>query len=208
MSAQAKKLLSPEEYLALERKSPIKHEYHRGEMYAMSGASREHNLITMNVAASIHGQLAGKTCEAYMGDMRVRIPSAGIYVYPDLVVTCEQPRFEDAEVDTLLNPQVVIEVTSESTESYDRSKKFGYYRQIESLREYILISQNYAHIDKFYPGEDGVWRLTDASGLDAVMELPTIGCRLKLADAYAKIKFPPEDEVNLASGLFRDGEMR
>jgi Uma2 family endonuclease len=208
MSAQPKKLMSPEEYLAIERKSPIKHEYYRGEMYAMSGASREHNLISVNIAASLHAQLAGKACETYAGDMRVKIPVEGIYVYPDLVVTCEKPKFEDSAVDTLLNPQVVIEISSASTENYDRGRKFAYYRQVDSLREYILVSQNYAHIDRFFPGDDGVWRLSDASGLDGIIELPSIDCRLKLADVYAKVEFPPEDELNRAAGLFRPGESR
>jgi Uma2 family endonuclease len=140
--------------------------------------------------------------------MRVRILSAGVYVYPDVVVTCEKPQFEDAEVDTLVNPLVIIEVSSRSTESYDRGKKFGFCREIESLREYVLISQQSAHVERFFRGDDGVWRFNDANGLEAVMELPTIGCRIKLADVYAKVEFPPEDEINRAAGLFPSGETR
>jgi len=208
MSTQPTNLISPEEYLALERKSPVKHEYRRGEVFAMSRSGREHNLVRGNVVASLHGQLAERCFEAYASDMRVRILSAGVYVYPDVVVTCEKPQFEDAEVDTLVNPLVIIEVSSRSTESYDRGKKFGFCREIESLREYVLISQQSAHVERFFRGDDGVWRFNDANGLEAVMELPTIGCRIKLADVYAKVEFPPEDEINRAAGLFPSGETR
>jgi len=189
MSAQPKRLLTPEEYLAIERDVEAKHEFYRGEMFAMGGASREHNLITGNVGAALHAQLANRSCEAYQNDLRVKVAANGLYTYPDVVVTCEKPRFEDDKFDTLLNPQSIIEVLSDTTEKYDRGKKFELYRQIESLREYVLISQDRAHIELFTRGDDGHWRLSEATGLDAAIELAAIGCRLALADVYAKVSW-------------------
>ncbi len=187
MSAQLQRLLSPEEYLAIERDTTAKHEFYRGEMFAMGGASREHNLITGNVAASIHQQIAGRPCESYQNDMRVKVASTGLYTYPDVVVTCEKPRFEDDNFDTLLNPQLIAEVLSDSIEKYDRGKKFEHYRQIDSLREYLLISQDRPHVELFTRDAGGQWTLSEATGLDAAIELPVIGCRLALADVYAKV---------------------
>lgn len=189
MSAQPKRLLTSEEYLAIERDVSMKHEFYRGEMFAMGGASREHNLITGNAGASLHAQLADRPCEAYQNDMRVKVAASGLYAYPDVVVTCEKPRFEDDKFDTLLNPQSIIEVLSDSTEKYDRGKKFELYRQIESLREYVLVSQDRAHIEVFARDDDGPWRLSEATGLEATIELPAIGCRLSLTDVYAKVSW-------------------
>ena len=189
MSAQPKRLLTPEEYLAIERGVEAKHEFYRGEMFAMGGASREHNLITGNAGASLHAQLANRPCEAYQNDMRVKVTANGLYTYPDVVVTCEKPRFEDEHFDTLLNPQAIIEVLSETTEKYDRGKKFEHYRQIESLREYALVAQDRAHVELFTRGEDGVWSLSEATGIDATIALPTVGCQLALADVYAKVSW-------------------
>lgn len=189
MSAQLQRLLSPEEYLAIERDTTAKHEFYRGEMFAMGGASREHNLITGNVAASIHQQIAGRPCESYQNDMRVKVASTGLYTYPDVVVTCEKPRFEDDKFDTLLNPQLIAEVLSDSTEKYDRGKKFEHYRQIESLREYLLISQDRPHVELFTRDAGGQWTLSEATGLNAAIELPAIGSRLALADVYAKVSW-------------------
>jgi Uma2 family endonuclease len=186
---QPKRLLTPEEYLAIERDVEAKHEFYRGEMFAMGGASREHNLITGNAGASLHAQLANRPCEAYQNDMRVKIAASGLYAYSDVVVTCEKPRFEDDKFDTLLNPQSIIEVLSDTTEKYDRGKKFELYRQIETLREYGLISQDRAHIELFTRGDDGHWILSEATGLDAAIEFAAIGCRLALADVYAKVSW-------------------
>ena len=121
--------------------------------------------------------------------MRVKVTASGLYTYPDVVVTCEKPRFEDDKFDTLLNPQSIIEVLSDTTEKYDRGKKFELYRQIESLREYALISQDRAHIELFTKGNDGVWSLSEATGLEATISLPTIACELALADVYAKVSW-------------------
>ncbi|MEM6799370.1 MAG: Uma2 family endonuclease [Planctomycetota bacterium] len=191
MSAQPEAYLQPAEYLARERSSTdMRHEYFRGEMFLMSGASREHNLIGFNLVGLLHSSLRDSGCEAYANDMRVKVDVTGLYTYPDLVVTCEEPRFEDEHVDTLLNPQVLVEVLSESTEAYDRGKKFEHYRGLETLREYLLVAQDRPHVERFSLGEDGVWRLNDATGLDASIAIETIGAELLLKDVYAKVAWP------------------
>jgi Uma2 family endonuclease len=191
MSTGPQRRYTEAEYLAIERDVETKHEYYRGEMFAMSGASRQHNRITVNISALFHDQLKNRKCEHFINDMRVKVEASSLYTYPDVVITCHEPRFLDQNVDTLLNPQVIIEVLSDSTEKYDRGKKFEQYRTIPSLREYVLISQDRAHIDRFALNEQGQWVLNDASGLDAVIELVTIGCRLPLAEVYAKVEFDP-----------------
>ncbi len=206
MSARPKRLLTAEEYLAIERDSPIKHEFYRGEMFAMAGAGRAHNQITFNFAGALHSQLKDKPCVAYLSDMRVNVKASGLYTYPDVVVTCEQPQFEDKLLDTLLNPQVIIEVLSDSTEKYDRGKKFELYRALDSLQEVLLVAHDYAHVDHLRRGEDGVWTSASVRGLDAVVDMPTIGCQLSLADVYAKVVFPPEDELNRAAGILTRDE--
>jgi len=138
MSLQPKTSYTTEEYLAIEREAEFKSEYFDGEMLAMTGASRKHNLIAGNTFASLHRSLRNQGCEVYMGDMRVKVNPTG----PDIVIVCDTPQFEDSELDTLINPLVIIEVLSPSTESYDRGKKFENYRTIPSLAEYIMILQN------------------------------------------------------------------
>jgi len=180
MSIQPVPHISPGEYLTLERKSEMRHEYFDGQMFAMVGASRRHNVITLNVGAKIHAHLQDRDCEAYVNDMRVKIDSSGLYTYPDVVIVCDEPQFEDDEVDTLLNPVVIIEVLSKSTEGYDRGKKFEHYRRLPSLNEYLLISQDEPHIDHFVKQADGHWLLGEATGLEAAIDM---------ADVYAKIEF-------------------
>ncbi len=189
MSTVPHKHYTEAEYLAVERTLETKHEFFRGEMFAMSGASRQHNRITVNLAAMLHSEFEKRKCEVYIADMRVKIPHTGLYTYPDCVITCESPQFEDEVLDTLLNPQVVIEVLSDSTEKYDRGKKFEHYRRIPSLKEYVLISQDHPHIERFVLNEAGHWVLSDATGLEATLELPTVECRLPLAEVYAKVEF-------------------
>ena len=194
MSTQPLPTMTAEQYLAIERDCQTRHEFYRGEMFAMSGATRAHNQIVFNLAGLLHAQLADRDCSAFVSDMRVNISPTGLYTYPDGIITCEEPRFEDGQLDTLLNPQVLIEVLSDSTEKYDRGKKFEHYRQIVSLREYVVISQDHAQIEHFARQADGQWVLSEASGLDAELELPAVECRLPLAEVYAKVQFPAEGE--------------
>jgi Uma2 family endonuclease len=189
MSAAEKTRLTASEYLNLERKSEIRHEFFRGEIFAMSGASREHNLIAGNLNGEIRSQILERRCESYASDMRVQIEATGLYTYPDVVVVCGEPRFEDRHVDTLLNPTVLFEVLSESTEAYDRGLKFGHYRRIPSLREYVIVSQERMTVERFSRRGDD-WVLTEFSSPDQVLELESIGCKLALDRIYAKVQFP------------------
>jgi Uma2 family endonuclease len=187
MVAQLKVAVSEEEYLARERAGETRHEYRRGEIVAMAGASREHILITGSSHASLYAQLRKRPCEVYMNDMRLKIALRRSYVYPDLIVVCGEPRFVDDYVDNLLNPTVIIEVLSPSTEAHDRGERFEQYRGIDSLREYLLIAQDRYHVDHFVRQEGGHWLLKDADGLEATLVLPSIGCELVLADVYEKL---------------------
>lgn len=191
MSALPKPWITPERYLEAESRSEVRHEYYRGEVFAMAGASREHNLVSLNVGAELRAALRGRPCEAYTNEMRVLVEATGLYTYPDVVVVCGGPRFlAGAELSTLLNPTVLIEVLSESTSAYDRGRKFGHYRRLGSLREYVLIDQHAPQIER-YSLDNGRWFLTDVRGLEAVLELESIGCALALSEIYARVEFPP-----------------
>jgi Uma2 family endonuclease len=190
MSSQPKTYLTPEEYLAIERRNEYKSEYVDGEMVAMTGASRRHNLININIAGEINRQLRGRQCEAYASDMRVRVPSMRAYVYPDVVIVCGEPQLEDDYLDTLLNPTVLIEVLSESTERYDRGRKFGFYRTIESLAEYVLVAQDECRVEQYAKQPDGRWLLTDHRSPEDLVELASIQCTLKLSEVYEKVALP------------------
>ncbi len=187
MSSQPKTRLTPEEYLAAERDAEYKSAYLDGEILAMTGASRGHNLIAVNIVGELRQQLRGRPCELYTSDMRVRTPSTGLYTYPDVVVVCGEPQFEDDYVDTLLNPTLIIEVLSASTEAYDRGRKFGYYRIIESLSEYLLVSQDEYRIEKYVKQADGRWLLSDYRTPEEAVELPSIQCTLALSEVYDKV---------------------
>ncbi len=194
MTSQPKTYLTPAEYLAIERKAEEKSEYFAGEMYAMTGAGRKHNLITTNFVAALVPQLRDKPCEAYASDMRVRVPATDLYTYPDIVVACDEPQFEDEHVDTLLNPLLIAEVLSPSTASYDRINKFGYYRTIQTLAEYLLIAQDEQKIEQYVRQQDGRWLLTDIDSSRGVVELASIPCALKLTDIYDKVKGVTRDK--------------
>jgi Uma2 family endonuclease len=194
MSAQPKTYVSVEDYLAGERMSRIKHEYYAGEMFAFAGGSEAHNLIAANVLASLHTQLRRRPCKVYPSDMRVKVEHTGLYTYPDVVVVCGHPHFEDPAHDTLLNPIVIIEVLSPSTERYDRGKKFQNYRTIDSLTEYLLIAQDTYRIEQYLRQPDQQWLLSEATSLDAIIDLPSIQCTLALADIYEKVAIDDEDQ--------------
>ncbi|MBV8310380.1 MAG: Uma2 family endonuclease [Planctomycetaceae bacterium] len=187
--AATKKRFTPQEYLALERKSEMRNEYYNGEIFAMAGASREHNLIAGNVNAEIRDQILDRPCESYPSDMRVYIEATGLYTYPDVTVVCGEPRFQDREVDTLLNPMVIVEVLSPTTEAYDRGDKFRHYRRIGSLREFVLISQDQMMVER-YTRQGNDWVLSDITDPDQVLKLESIGCQIPLGRIYAKVKFP------------------
>ena len=189
MSAIPKTKLTPEEYLEFERKSEERHEYFDGEIFAMAGAKRRHNTAATNLSGLVWQHLRGKNCESYSSDMRVFVPETGLYTYPDLVIVCDEPQFQDEVFDTLLNPVLIVEVLSDSTEGYDRGKKFQHYRSIESLQEYVLVSTDEARIEKYVRSGDGFWYLSEAVGLGAKIEFSSIECVIELAEVYDKIDF-------------------
>ena len=190
MSSAATKIgFTPQEYLALERKSETRNEYYNGEIFAMAGASREHNLIVANLLRDIGNQLEDRPCESYPSHMRVSVEATGLYTYPDVSVVCGEPRFQDREVDTLLNPTVIVEVLSPSTEAYDRGDKFRHYRRIDSLREFVLISQDRMMVER-YTRQGNDWVLSDLTDPDQVLKLESIGCQIPLNRIFAKITFP------------------
>jgi Uma2 family endonuclease len=192
MSALPVDTMSETEYLAMERASEIKHEYVDGYTYAMAAASRSHNLICTNVVAILHPNLRKKPCEIYQSDMRLKVQVSGLYTYPDISVACGEPQFADDTFDTLLNPVLLVEVLSASTNAYDRGKKFQHYRQIESLREYLLIAQDSPRIERFVRQDDDTWVLTDAVGLEASIALASVAATLPLVEVYERVTFEAE----------------
>ncbi|QDU91278.1 hypothetical protein Pla175_46990 [Pirellulimonas nuda] len=196
MSAIPNTYLTADQYLARERASlEQKHEFYRGEMFAMAGASRQHSRLTFALNTLIGSGLKGKPCEGHGSDMRVKVDPSGLYTYPDLSVVCGEPAFEDEHLDTLLNPQLIVEVLSPSTETYDRGKKFEHYRKIASLREYVLVAQDRPHIERFVRQEDGSWNLTEANGIDASITLALLDLPLALSDVYEKVEFDEADSA-------------
>ena len=195
MSSQIKPFVSPAEYLELERDAEYKSEYLNGEIFAMTGASRNHNLITTNIVVSLGQQLRGKTRECYGGDMRVKVAASGLYTYSDVVVVCGEPKFEDAYVDTLLNPTVLVEVLSTSTERYDRIAKSSYYRTLDSLSEHLLVAQDKHRVEQYVRQADSQWLLFDYRSLDNIVELQSIDCSLALSDVYDKVSVDPQSRI-------------
>jgi Uma2 family endonuclease len=195
MSQQIKSYVSPDEYLRLERLAEYKSEYLNGEIFAMTGASRKHNLITVNISRELSQQLKARPCEVYAVDMRVKVRASGLYTYPDVAVVCDEPQFEDDCVDTLLNPTVLIEVLSPSTERYDRIAKSSYYRTIDLLAEHLLVAQDEIRLEQYVKQPDGQWLLFEYLGLEDVAQLTSIGCSLALLDVYDKIRFEPNHRV-------------
>ena len=187
-TAAAQALLTPEEYLARERKALTKSEYRNGQIYAMPGASRKHNLITVHILGELYVQLRARACEVYPSDMRVKVSAAGLYTYPDVIVVCDEQRFDDTYFDTLLNPTVLIEVLSPSTAAYDRGDKFAAYQKLDSLREYVLISQDSVCVEH-YLRQEQAWDLTEFRSLSDVFDLVSIACELSLRAIYAKVQF-------------------
>lgn len=193
-TSAAQTYLTPEEYITLERKAipdaeTVRSEYVNGKIIGMPGASRAHNLITMNISAELHSLLKGSGYETYANEMRVSTPSTSSYFYPDVVVVCEEPRFEDDLFDTLLNPIILVEVLSPSTEAYDRGEKFMHYRELPSLQEYVLVAQDKICVERFSRQENN-WLLTDFQNLDEHLSLVSIQSELPLREIYDRITFP------------------
>ena len=188
MSALSQPRYTFEDYLAMERQAiDVRHEYVDGEVFAMVGASLNHNLILVNLTAGLHAQTRERPCYIYVNDLKVRIEAADAVTYPDLSALCGRPELYDERRDVLLNPQLIVEVLSPSTEAWDRGGKFAIYRQIPSLEEYLLVSQDRPLVERYRRQGDGEWLLSDFRGMEAVVELASIQCSLVLAEVYAKV---------------------
>jgi Uma2 family endonuclease len=194
MSTVAKKHYTLEEYFELERASVEKYQYYRGEVFAMSGASPPHNRIVVNLIRHLGNALAGGSCVVFPADQRIKCPSA-LYTYADTSIVCDEAQFTKQQgLETLINPKVVFEVLSPSTEQFDRGKKFEDYQSLESLQEYVLVSQDRPHVDHFVRESDGSWRLRMINGMENKLRLSTVQCELALRAIFDGVAFPAEPE--------------
>ncbi len=194
---QRKQFYEPAEYLAFERTAKFRHEYIGGEIYEMAGEKRSHSIICTNISGELHARLKGKLCEVYSPNMKVRTESSGIYTYPDATVVCGQPIFHDEAEDILINPKVIIEVLSPSTEKKDRGEKWENYQQIESLAEYLLVSQTKPRLEMYVRQPNQHWDWSYKIELTSSIYLASIDCELRLADIYDRIDFPPINRPTL-----------
>jgi len=182
--------ITPQEYLERERAAEFKSEYCKGVIYAMSGASEPHNNLSSNITGELWAQFKGRRCKVYSSDMKVRVESTGLYTYPDAVALCGEARFEDGRKDVLLNPTLIFEVLSPSTEAYDRGQKFSHYQHISTLTDYVLIAQDRVCVERYQRQLDGSWRYTLHEGTEEIIHFATLECELRLADIYDKVEFP------------------
>ena len=190
MATQPQQFATLEEYFEQERTALDRHEYLNGEVFAMAGGTESHATISNNIAGELYTRLKGSGCKSYGSDMRIRTAPSGLYSYADAVVSCGSAQVEH---DTLLNPVVIAEVLSKSTESYDRGKKFELYRQIPSFREYLIVAQDRVYVEHHARESGKVWIMREYTNLEDVVNLETIGVRLRLADLYANVSFPAGD---------------
>jgi Uma2 family endonuclease len=189
MSTASTRLLSPQEYLAQERLADFRSDYLRGEVFAMAGASFEHTLIKDNLAGEARNRLKDGPWRVLTSDLLVKIDATGLYTYPDIAIVCEQPQFEDATFDTLLNPRFLVEVLSDSTEKYDRGAKFGHYRQVPSLQEYVLVAQDRPLVERYVRQPDNSWLLTVFDQPERMFAFASIPVQIPLEEIYRGVKF-------------------
>jgi Uma2 family endonuclease len=192
MATAALNRYTPEEYLALERQAEFRSEYIDGRIIAMTGGSPEHADIVLNIGSDLRAQLRPRGCRVFVNDVRVKIASASGYVYPDVSAVCGQARFEPSRPRMLLNPNLIIEVLSETTEDYDRGEKFAAYRAIDSLLEYVLIDSRCVRVER-YERQGAFWVHSAETDLDASLQLSSVGCSLSLREIYADVEFQNEN---------------
>jgi Uma2 family endonuclease len=193
MSTAEKRRLNPAEYLAIEVASEGRHEFHDGEMFAMSGGSYWHNLVKDNLAHAIRNRLAGRGCTVLTSDQRVKVDATGLYTYPDVVVFCGKPVFEDGVHYSAVNPLVLAEVLSDSTEKYDRGVKFGHYRQLPSVEEYLVLAQDRVSVERYRrqtAGDPGSWLLIAVTDPAGTVDFDSLGVAVPVAEIYAGVEFP------------------
>ncbi len=184
MSVLTKSYVSVADYLALELSSEVRHEYENGEVREMPGGSEDHSTIGVNIKVSLRLALKDKPCGIHGGDLRIKIPHTGLYTYPDISVTCGERQFENAKRDSLLNPTIIFEILSPSTERYDRGRKFSHYQTIASVSDYLLVSQDAYQVEHFVRQADDTWLLKIYRGLEAKVFISSLNCELSLADIY------------------------
>ncbi len=191
MSTQPHRRYTLEEYFTLELASEEKYEYFDGEVFNMSGGSRDHEQIIANFIRHLGNKLSGRSCRVYPSNLRVKVPSQPPYRYPDLSALCDVPHFEQiGGVDVLVNPTLIVEVLSPSTEAYDRSDKFTHYKSIESFAEYVLVAQRRPHATHFIRGEEGIWTHQEYNALEEAIRFASLGCEVSLSDLYEGVDFP------------------
>ena len=197
LPARVKKFTAAE-YLALERKAEYRSEFFDGEIFAMAGGSALHSLIQTNLTGELRQILKGKSCAVYNSDLRILVDQTGLYTYPDASIVCGPLEFAEGQPDVVVNPTVLFEVLSDSTEAYDRGQKFGNFRRIESLREYVLVSQQGPLIERFQRNPDDTWTLTESRGMDATLTLASVGISIPLSEVYDRVDFTTSqsDEVS------------
>lgn len=181
--------ISQEEYLAEERAALDKHEYYQGEIFAMSGASLKHNIIFSNLFGELAHKLKSKGCKPYGSDLRIHIPKNTLYTYPDISIICGDPDLTDQEFDTATNPSVIIELLSKSTRNYDKGEKFTLYRDIDSLKEYVLVDTEKIYVEKHIRNADKSWQLTDYTSLENSFTIYSIQHSFSLMDIYEGLSF-------------------
>ena len=190
MAFQPKNLYTLEDYLELEKSSEEKFEFWAGTVWSMSGGTEAHNITAMNLYGEIVSKLKNQGCRAYSSDMRVKVPDYAPYRYPDLSALCGKSEIERiGGVDMLVNPQLIVEILSESTEAFDRGDKFSYYKSIKSFSEYILIAQHRPHVTQFFKSGDGFWTNTEANSLDDIIELRSVPGTIQLSSIYSDVSF-------------------
>jgi len=181
------------EYLALEADSETKHEFYQGEIFAMAGATIPHNEISTNVLAGLHARLRGKGCRPYGSDLRIRVKKPNLFTYADTVVVCGKIEPAEESPHSVTNPRVIFEVLSKSTENYDRGQKWELYQQLDSLQEYVLVSQEEAKVTRYYRAPGGPWQYVLISGLDQTLRLESLDCELPLSEVYDHVTFGSEE---------------
>jgi Uma2 family endonuclease len=194
MSALPKKKLTEAEYLAIEWEAECKSEFLNGEMFPMAGASWQHNKLTANLLGELYQRLKGGPCDVYAADMRVKVTRTGLYTYPDLLIVCGPPEFDPMDANTLVNPQVIYEILSKSTEGYVRGAKFRHYQRLPSLQEFVLVSQDQMLLERFVRQSDGRWLLTNFDDPAGEFALASIPVRVPIADIYRGVELPNEPE--------------
>ena len=189
MSLHSLALITPEEYLEAERKAEYKSEYYQGVIYAMAGGTLVHNLITLSIAGELRHAVKKRRCSVYSTDVRLRVTPTGLYTYPDIMVVCGEPIFSDDQKDTVTNPVFIVEVLSDSTEGRDRGFKSTQYRKLDSLQEYVLVSQHEPRIERYLRQPGDQWLLAETAGLERSLQIESLSCSIPLAEIYDKVDF-------------------